>query len=747
MNLSNLNIPFTLFFQWRTNTCQIPALVTKLRYVKHDNDVVQVRVMGTRRNNRQTVVMLDTLSQVRRRVDVGIHMCSAGESPLRQEGHNYIFWDKVNDTAALHEWRITLANGTNETAMWLETRDGTQSKMPKKIAFTNRGWQTIPYIMRNEHLLIHRPVGAYRGFSRGNFVRINPSSAAYNDRDGWYDKDKHGYISTDSRDILHDITTTFTYDGRVYPISMAVFNEVNMVKLRSFTRKLTDRVLSEELTIEQAVVAMQHSLLNDRMATVTPSNYIPRGNQTVPSERLWRGLYTSKYVKLNADKSRILRAFANQMRLRKGSIVSDISCSYCGEAIYSWENCETAEIKARGNSEVDTRYYCNEDHVLRDSTVVQEVSKPDKYSYHTDVLGYFPMGETKHKAPNGDGRRVGIELETYHNPSDATVLAKSVVGGTIHKKMKDKGVKDGIEWDNDTYAKFGAIPTRDGSLCEANGVEWVFRPSGLQGMEQDIDQFMQTAGQFIEYDAGEADSDSSRTYGLHVHVTATDTMLSRITRIRIAVVANRLSRFFHVIGGRGYSNYTRLTGTASILRMDMVERARRNMVATVEGFQPKYQWIKFTKPDQMMGDTAYNTTRDQVRRGRTLPTRRYTLDRSCQDALSNAINDELFNRYNMANIAPNKPTIEFRHARSYVSKEYIMLNVELSQAVAIFGAYEIMSVRQATFKDTPELFKDWVMKNKREYPRLAEWILINGSLDMRTRVSKRHENVSKKYGG
>lgn len=81
---------------------------------------------------------------------------------------------------------------------------------------------------------------------------------------------------------------------------------------------------------------------------------------------------------------------------------------------------------------------------------------------------------------------VGIELETYHCESSSAELTKYIVGGTLPKKMKDKKAKKAIVWDNRTYEQFGAIPTRDGSLDGTYGVEWVFRPSDLNGMFHDV---------------------------------------------------------------------------------------------------------------------------------------------------------------------------------------------------------------------------------------------------------------------
>ena len=152
--------------------------------------------------------------------------------------------------------------------------------------------------------------------------------------------------------------------------------------------------------------------------------------------------------------------------------------------------------------------------------------------------------------------------------------------------------------------------------------------------------------------------------------------------------------------------------------------------------------MAYVKP-MLMGDSSdrmrllhVSTSHGQVRP--------QGLTNSGEDLINGAYNNNLFVRYNMTNISLGRPTIEFRHGRSFVDANHIMLNVELSQAVALFASYEMMSVAQASYDSTPYLFRDYVFKNRKEYPRLAEWFLQNMDADL---VTPRNNRVLARIGG
>ena len=349
------------------------------------------------------------------------------------------------------------------------------------------------------------------------------------------------------------------------------------------------------------------------------------------------------------------------------------------------------------------------------------------------------MGASTRKAARGGLRRCGIELETYHCESSSAELTKYIVGGTLPKKMKDKQAKKAIVWNNRTYEQFGAIPTRDGSLDRTYGVEWVFRPSDLNGMFHDVSQFMAMTQGYIEHDADSCDS-NNRTYGLHIHVTATDTMQSQPTRVRVALIATRLDRIFHKLGHRGYTNYTRKLDCRFLLNHQTLIEKRRHLKDHVER-AGRPSWMAYVKP-LFMGDSddRMRLLRESTSMGRTRP---HGLSTNGEDLINGAYNSNLFVRYNMTNISLGRPTIEFRHGRSFVDSTHIMVNVELAQAVAMFGSYEMLSVAQASYDSTPYLFRDYVFKNRKEYPRLSEWFLQNMDADL---VTPRNNRVLARIG-
>lgn len=745
-NILTLSIPFQPFYLWRTQRLTIPVLLSNFTCQHFGDRITEITERPTLRVNRVEMRRPSTGRVAKE--DVGYHY-KVMEGNQRYEGHCHLPSMIGAWTGQVHEWRLSVAGQHSDTIFWQEKGTGVKVYMPKHIVFTDRGWQTIDTFMRNPHLRLYRPLGGNnKAILESNFREINRERMVYDRTFGWYDTENFAKVDVDGRTELHDITETFEYRGNSYPLSAGVYRITDVQTMRKFVRGLVDRVMTGQLNIETAVAAFKHSLRRDGFAEII----MARGTAPIDAEIMWRGLYMKNFAKLHVDKVRILKELANSVKIVGSSGFAVGSCNHCGNTIYTWQEHETAVIDLRqvsidnGDADEDddecqeTYRFCNEEHALQHNLVARSVGIPQKHGYHTDVLRHIPMGGSTRKAAHGELRRCGIELETYHCESSSAELTKYIVGGTLPKKMKDKKHKKAITWNNRTYEQFGAIPTRDGSLDGTYGVEWVFRPSDLNGMFHDVSQFMAMTQGYIEHDADSCDS-NNRTYGLHIHVTATDTMKSQPTRVRVALVASRLDRIFHKLGHRGYTNYTRKLDCRFLVNHQTLIEKRNHLKVFVER-SGRPAWMAYIKP-YFIGDTGdrLRILQDNMRSGRT----RYTpLSNHGEDLINGAYNNNLFVRYNMTNISLGRPTIEFRHGRSFVDANHIMLNVELSQAVAIFGSYEMLSVAQASYESTPYLFRDYVFKNRKEYPRLAEWFLQNMDMDL---VTPRNNRVLARIGG
>lgn len=745
-NIRTLSIPYLPFYLWRTQRLTTPALVSNFTYQRFSERITELVECGTLRCNR--LEMRRTTSSRTTKEDVGYHN-RVSEGSARYEGHSYIPSLTGQWVGSIHEWRLTVAGQHSDTIFWQEKGRGSKVYIPRNIVFTNRGWQTLDTFRRNTHLKLYRPLG-YKNSTilESNFRDIDREHMVYDEQFGWYDSQNFAKIDVDGRTELHDITETFSYRGNVYPITAGAYRITDSKVLRKFVRALVERVMSNELSIETAIEAFKHALRNDGFAEII----MARGSTPIDPDRMWRGLYMKGFARLNIEKARILKELANAVKITSSTGFAIGSCQHCGEVIYTWQEHETVDIDllqynidngdASEDDEpnVETYRFCNEEHALQHSLVARSVGIPSKHGYHTDVLRYIPMGDSKRLAAKAELRRCGIELETYHSEASSSELTKYIIGGTLPKKMKHKQKKKAIVWNNRTYEQFGAIPTRDGSLDNTYGVEWVFRPSDLNGVFRDVSQFMAMTQGYIEHDADACDS-NNRTYGLHIHVTATDTMKSQATRVRVVLVASRLERIFHKLGHRGYTNYTRKLDCRYLLNHQGLAEQRDRLKRYVQR-SSRPAWMAYIKP-MATGDSGDRLSLLQRSSACNMP-RSYELSNNGEDIINGLYNANLFVRYNMTNISLGRPTIEFRHGRSFVDANHIMMNVELSQAVALFASYEMMSVAQASYDSTPYLFRDYVFKNRKEYPRLSEWFLQNMDADL---VTPKNNRVLSRIGG
>lgn len=736
MNIENLQVPFTQFYLWRTERSLHTPLECRhelLRSIETSGvKAIAIKVKGTRRVNR----VERKINNRSRKVDVGLALHT--NSDARFSGHAFLPSILGLSNKAIVDYRITSTQDRRNTVMWYESSDSAEVHIPRHIVFTDRGWQTLAYFVANPHLKLYRPTGKRHHFhTLTNFIEIDRDSMAYDPRYGWFDTTKHAVLRVeDLPPMLHDTSVTYTWNGSELPISSGVVAIENIAELRVLIRETVHHVLSGALKLEDGIRAIRLAMVDCNYAKTT---YNARGNGIVAPELLWKGLWTSKPILIAIDKARILREISMAIPMVMGAGYRRTNCNTCGNYIYTWNSTDTATVDMQEMFGDDWDDYLNQSYVpiagepeymrelhfcsdaclTNNSRLLVSTGIPNKYSYHTDVLGFIEMGKSDKVAnKQGEKRRCGIELETLHEQLGGASLHEAVKKGSVIEKLKDKCTGKKINWNTDTYESFGAIPTRDGSIDQNLGVEWVFRPSDLGGLEQDVTNFLEKTHGFLHVDADENDSEN-RTYGLHIHVTATDTMKSAITRSRIAVVTNRLEKIFHSVGGRGYSDYTRRINELGLLRMDSVRELRNWHIRQMSEF-PK--WTHLVKPSSSV---TCGALRERLRRGTNMPPRRQTLDNNGNDDMLNTFSSSLFVRYNIVNVSLGRPTVEFRHARSYADKDFIMLNAELAQSVALFATYEMMSIMQAKHADTPRLYKNYIMANHKEYPRMALWFTQN----------------------
>lgn len=175
----------------------------------------------------------------------------------------------------------------------------------------------------------------------------------------------------------------------------------------------------------------------------------------------------------------------------------------------------------------DDMYY----HEAREVHLCQnchEESKDDLYRmcYDTNVLHEKGFGVTNHYI-NKKPVYVGLELETY--------------------------VRDGKE---DSVNDFShsceyAVPTKDGSLSDSQGCEFIFRPEGLQQQKDNVTDLINSISDNLR---NKTLSNYDDDYGLHVHVSSH--FLGFASKLKIQKFVNlHCKKFQKYIGKRDETNY------------------------------------------------------------------------------------------------------------------------------------------------------------------------------------------------
>lgn len=716
-------VPYTVFFTWKTQALNVFPQVQRRDYSPTNLSAVQVS-----RVNR--FHMRDLSKGKARKEDCGYHRSNTVLA-IREAPVPFLNIDSAKLTM---QYRITSTTNHNETFYWHEQHH-TNVITPKHIVFTNYGWQTLESFMRNTHMLLYVPtMGTHDYITRANFVNVDRDNLVWSEEHGWYDVSQHDIVNKklyEKGNSYYSGSDLISITGVSLSIPDAMFD-----KVRTATRKLIRLVRSGELSVREAQQAFR-SMLWDTDA-ITRGHY----RHSIEFDKMWRGFYTKGHRTLVPEIARLIREITVGVRLHTGMFTH--KCRTCSAPIPEWTAYETLVLEGDEAESERTIYYCSVEHAQQDRSMFTETPLPRKYSYTENVLNHMRMGDSKYLAPKGEQVRVGVELETYHSSLASPVLPANVVGGTITKKMPKHRTK--VAWNLNNYRKWGAIPVHDGSLNTDKGIEWVFRPSDLQGMEKDLHNFMVNTRGMIEYDADTADyvaTDESRTYGLHTHVTATDAMKGVAARIRITVVGEALHKVIQAIGGRGYSHYTRRYSPAvRILNMHKIRAERSDYAAYVRSSN-KPAWMAYTVPQDDNSHTHRSHMLVVNRIGEASP----RLMSGNHPIMANYTDRDLFVKYNMINVCFNKPTIEMRHGRSFVNENNIMLNAELSQAVVLFATYEVMSIRQCVYDKMPTKFAHYVWSRRKTYPRLARWLMQQVHRLGTDFVAARSECTLARYGG
>lgn len=194
-----------------------------------------------------------------------------------------------------------------------------------------------------------------------------------------------------------------------------------------------------------------------------------------------------------------------------------------------WTRSKARECRSCGSkfhmteSDADeNRNYCSEQcELLSTSTRNLSLKRQD---YCTDVVQEKGFGATSHKI-NEHNIYCGIELEVD------VILEKGVVNAF-----------------NNTTTSY-CIKTRDGSLDDHSGCEFIFNPQGLEEQKENVYDFLCRFGNLIK-----TERDHDEQYGMHIHITR---YMDNSCAKRIQFFANAHSGFYKKIGGRDLGSYSR----------------------------------------------------------------------------------------------------------------------------------------------------------------------------------------------
>lgn len=174
-------------------------------------------------------------------------------------------------------------------------------------------------------------------------------------------------------------------------------------------------------------------------------------------------------------------------------------------------------------SESQDVYYCESCFTEYDIERLQ-----NRLCYSSDVIDYHGFGDHEIKI-NGKGVFLGFELETlcYDNNIDE-------IDGQLYDM---KHGYNGFDY---------CIGTADGSLDDAHGIEFIFKPDSIVNHTENIHHFIDNCSDYLYKSAGDG-------YGLHVHVS--NHFLTDADKVKIQNFASLHDAKLRFIGGRGETNY------------------------------------------------------------------------------------------------------------------------------------------------------------------------------------------------
>ena len=147
----------------------------------------------------------------------------------------------------------------------------------------------------------------------------------------------------------------------------------------------------------------------------------------------------------------------------------------------------------------------------------------NRLCYSSDVIRYHGFGDHQSKI-KGKLVYIGYELECLADESEAEDLDYTL-----------NNMRHG-------HCNFDyCIPTMDGSLDDAYGVEFIFKPDSLNSHSENLEHFIENVGDQLYKTAGNG-------YGLHVHVS--NNFLSEFDKIKIQNFASIHDSELRFIGGR-----------------------------------------------------------------------------------------------------------------------------------------------------------------------------------------------------
>ena len=194
----------------------------------------------------------------------------------------------------------------------------------------------------------------------------------------------------------------------------------------------------------------------------------------------------------------------------------------------------------------------------------------NRLCYSSNVINYHDFGSPEMKI-NGKGIFLGFELETlcYDNNIDD-------IDGQLYDM---KYGNNGFDY---------CIGTSDGSLDDAHGIEFIFKPDSIMNHNENIKHFIDNCSDYLYKSAGDG-------YGLHVHVS--NHFLTDFDKVKIQNFASLHDDKMRFIGGRGETSYQ---PKKAILKTDDMKQGNRNKYQAVN-ISPS-QTIEFRFPVSLVDE-------------------------------------------------------------------------------------------------------------------------------------------------